>query len=58
MANLPRITIDIDGMAELQDLISMAEQQAQELRATVRKISNVRLEIQAKINQPPAATNG
>lgn len=53
-----RVTLEVDGMDELKTLLDTAGQQAKELSETVDRINAVRLGVQAKINQPTAATDG
>ena len=53
-----RFELEIDGLSELKSLLEAAEQQAAGLQETVSRINAVRLGIQAKINQPTAATDG
>lgn len=54
----PRIFLEIDGIDELKALLEKAEEQMRELRNTADAIDMVRLELQVKINQPTAATDG
>lgn len=58
MNQLPRIEVEIEGIDELKALLVKATKQADELRETVERINVARLTIQAKINQPTAATDG
>lgn len=53
-----RVELEIDGLDELESLLGTMEQQAADLRKTVDQINAVRFSIQAKINQPTAATDG
>lgn len=54
----PKIVLIIDGQDELNALLKKAAEQANELKDTVDRINVARLELQAKINQPPAGTDG
>lgn len=54
----PNITLDIDGIDELKALLEKAEEQMRELRNTANAIDMVRLELQVKMNQPSAGTDG
>lgn len=54
----PKIVLKIDGQEELNTLLKKAAEQANELRETVEQINVARLTLQAKINQPTAATDG
>lgn len=54
----PKIVLKIDGQEELNALLKKAAEQANELRETVEQINVARLTLQAKINQPTAATDG
>lgn len=58
MNQLPRIEVEIEGIDELKALLVKTTKQADELRETVEQINAARLTIQAKINQPTAATDG
>lgn len=51
----PRITVEIEGIEEVQDLIEKVRMQMNELESTIHSIMAKSLEIQAKINQPPTA---
>lgn len=52
MNQIPRITIEVDGLDELKGLLAKAARQADELRETFDQINIARLSLQAKINQP------
>lgn len=55
---IPKVTLQIEGLDELRTLLEKATAQADELRETIEQIDVARLTLQAKINQPSAATNG
>lgn len=52
------LSLDVAGIRELEELLRCAEDQIADLRRTVGKINTLRMEIEAKINQPPAGTDG
>lgn len=52
------LSLDVAGIRELEELLRCAEGQIADLRRTVGKINTLRMEIEAKINQPPAGTDG
>lgn len=56
MIHRPRITVEIEGIEKVQELIDTARVQINELESTIHNIRAQTLEIQAKINQPPEAT--
>ena len=53
-----KLYLEIKGIKDLEELVARAEKQAADLRETIGRINAVRLEIEAKINQPPAGTDG
>lgn len=53
-----RIEIEIEGIDELKSLIREAEEQSASLLRTVEKIDTARIALQAKLNQPPEASDG
>ena len=57
MDKTPRITIEIDGLEKMQDLLKRADQLICELREIMCYVGIEGLTIQAKINQPEAGTN-
>lgn len=57
-ADLSRVTLEVQGLNELQALAEKMNQLAAEMLQTARLMDNKRLELQMKINQPPAGTNG
>lgn len=54
----PKITLEIDGTEELGELIERIYELTFELRNTLDKIRALRLDVQAKINQPPEKIDG
>ena len=53
-----KLSLDVAGIRELEELLRCAEGQIADLRRTVGKINTLRMEIEAKINQPSAGTDG
>lgn len=54
----PQLTLEFDGLNELQEMIKLADKKIDELRDIVNKISITGVTIVTKINQPEAGTNG
>lgn len=53
-----RITLEIEGTEEIEELIGKVYEQAGEMEKTIEKIRLVLLNVQARINQPPERTGG
>ncbi len=53
-----KLYLEINGIRDLEELLKRAEKQTADLRETIGRINAVRLEIEAKINQPPVGTDG
>lgn len=58
MDRMPKITLEVEGLNEISALLETAVKQTNELRDTIDQINVARLTLQAKINQPTAATDG
>lgn len=54
----PKITLEIEGTEEIEELIGKVYEQAGEMEKTIEKIRLVLLNVQARINQPPERTGG
>ena len=52
-----KLYLEVNGIRDLEKLVERAEKQTADLRETIGRINAVRLEIEAKINQPPAGTD-
>lgn len=53
---LPKITLEMDGIDEIKRLVQQAQEQANDLMRTVDQINMCKVTLQAKINQPTAGT--
>ena len=53
----PEISIEINGLEELIELLEKANQQIADLKDTIHQINIVSLEVNTKRNQSMAATN-
>jgi hypothetical protein len=54
---IPTITLEINGLEELTELLEKANQQIADLKDTIHQINIASLEVNAKRNQSMAATN-
>lgn len=56
----PKVELEIEGLNELTELLTKADEQTRALRDTVTEIDFARLKLQSKINQPTveATTDG
>ena len=54
----PKITLEIQGIEKVQELIQEARDQINELERTLDKMRSETFYIQAKINQLPSGTGG
>lgn len=50
MTQVPRITLEVDGINELKQLLLLAEKQSDELLSTVEHINDARISIQVKLD--------
>lgn len=54
---IPTVTLEVSGLEELTELLEKASQQIADLKNTIHQINIAALEVNAKRNQPKAATN-
>ena len=54
---IPTITIEINGLEELTELLEKANHQIADLKDTIHQINIASIEVNAKRNQSMAATN-
>ena len=52
-----KLYLEVNGIRDLEKLVERAEKQTADLRETIGRINAVKLEIEAKINQPPAGAD-
>ncbi|HIT31650.1 MAG TPA: hypothetical protein IAC25_02285 [Candidatus Enterenecus stercoripullorum] len=53
-----KVTFKLKGAEDLDALVETLYRQINEMRATLNKIGQVTLELEAEVNQPPADTSG
>lgn len=54
----PKITLEIQGIEKVYELIQEARTKINELDTTLDKMKSEAFDIQAKINQPPSEADG
>ncbi|NLU24118.1 MAG: hypothetical protein GXW99_05260 [Clostridiales bacterium] len=54
---LSRVSVEMDGIEEVKELIEKAQEQIDDLSQIVEQISAYRIGMHINVNQPPAATD-